>query len=100
MSDFKSDEERRYFDQICFMAQKGIKGGAQEMAFLSCLSRLRGLDQKETTQALAKLLLYEKAMVRASAELRHTYGHGTIDRNLVARAIETLETAVSGIKDE
>lgn len=36
---FDSDEQRQYFDQLCRMAGAGVKGGAEEMSFLSCLSR-------------------------------------------------------------
>ncbi len=34
-----TDEQKRYYIQLCDMASKGLKGGAEEMSFLSCLTR-------------------------------------------------------------
>jgi len=37
----------------------------------------------------------KEAAVKAAAELRHAFGHGPIDPNLVARAIRILEQATT-----
>lgn len=78
-----TDEQRKYYIALCEMAKKGLKGGEEEMAFISTLSAYVRSHEEPDLAAVAETAWDEGFNNHKNQSL----GNATISKGIMLRFI-------------